>query len=387
MRISSFDHRCGRLGILTFLVSAAVLVAACGSDDGSSSSATKTATSAQSSKAALTAAQKPEPGFTTGTPAARRVAFSELGGEKEVRIAFFTFFSANAFIQATVDAAKEVAGKRNASVEVFDGGFDPSKQQTQIQDATASGRFDAFIVSPVDGNALVPVVKQAIAKDIKVVETGVFPIGKDFNTKSPQVPGIVGRATSTVATNGKAIAELTVKACEGVDPCKVALIFGSTSPSEEYQYKLQKEIFKKNPNIKIVARQPGKFLPDPARSATQNILQSNPDLDVITASADQMASGALQAVKAAGKSDKIKVTGYGAATPFLEKMEAGRAFGTTPAFPYDDGLYSADMAIRAVRGQPIANNGVDTTVASGLPLLMTPANKTEWESFNGQFSG
>src|SRR5229473_1245809 len=88
---------------------------------------------------------------------------------KVKKIAFFGFSAANSFAQATWAGVQESANKAGVEAKFFDPNFDSTKQVAQIQDATASGQYQAFVVQANDGNAVVPPIQDAIKAGIKVV--------------------------------------------------------------------------------------------------------------------------------------------------------------------------------------------------------------------------
>ena len=84
-------------------------------------------------------------------------------------IAFFGFAAANSFAQATWKGIQQAAKASHVKTKFFDPNFDSGMQVSQIQDAITSHKYQAFIIQANDGNAVVPVVKQAIKAHIKVV--------------------------------------------------------------------------------------------------------------------------------------------------------------------------------------------------------------------------
>src|ERR1700730_12337479 len=73
------------------------------------------------------------------------------GGENKVkRVAFFGFAAANSFAQATRAGVQEAAQKNGVQAKFFDPNFDSAKQVAQIQDAVASGQYQAFVVQAND---------------------------------------------------------------------------------------------------------------------------------------------------------------------------------------------------------------------------------------------
>lgn len=372
----------------------AVGVAACGSgeestDASGSSSGTGTAQSADTTAAQssdTSALQKADKTWATGTPPAREQAFASAENGKKVNIAYFVAAAANPFWAQTTAALQEVAGARNATVKLFDAAFDAATQQRQMQDALTSGRYDAFVVVPVANTNLIPIAAQAEAKGIPVITTGDFPLGPKFDTVEPQVPGVVGVAMTTPQAIVDALVEGVVQACEGVDPCEVAQISGGFKlPVEANIYKALKDVLAKTPNAKLVAREEGGYLVDPARTAMQNILTAHPGVDVVSTTSDAMATGAETAVKQAGKLDQVKINGDAGSQEGVAAVRDGRWFMTAIQLPYDNGLYAGDLALRAARQQPIANPSIDTIGKSGIDIVGTEKTLAEIPDFVGQW--
>ncbi|HET6509090.1 MAG TPA: sugar ABC transporter substrate-binding protein [Baekduia sp.] len=360
-------------------------ISACGSSD-----ATSTASGGASSGAApqgdTTALRKADSTWATGTPPAREQAFAKADNGKKVRIAYFVAAAANPFWAKTTAALQEVAKARNATVKVFDGGFDPAKQQSQMQDALTSGRYDAFVVVPVANTNLIPIAAQAKAKKVPVVVTGDFPLGPRFDTVEPQVPGVVGVAMTPPQSITDAVVEGVLQACKGIDPCEIAQISGGFKlPVEANIYKSLQAGVAKIPGGKIVAREEGGYLVDPARTAMQNILTAHPAVDVVMTTSDAMAAGAETAIKQGGKLGKIKLNGDAGSQEGVAAVRDGRWFMTALQLPYDNGLYAGDLALRAARGQTIDDTSIDTIQKSGLEIVGTKVSLAKTPDFSGQW--
>ena len=82
---------------------------------------------------------------------------------KTLEIAYLSFAVANSYDAPMLAAAKAAAAAGNANLTVFDANLDPAAQVKQLQDATASGKYDAIITQPLYGAGMVEDVKKAIA--------------------------------------------------------------------------------------------------------------------------------------------------------------------------------------------------------------------------------
>jgi ribose transport system substrate-binding protein len=302
--------------------------------------------------------------------------------EKEVRIAFHLVGAANSFAQAMLAGAKEAADEMGATIREYDPNFDPSKQLSQIQDATAAGNFDAFLIHATDANVVVPAVEDAIAEGIKVV--AVFnPMGPDLRTLEPQVEGLTATVSSSITDNGGYIGQLIIEACADKNPCEVAYVPGqATLPLETVRLEGMKAKLEGHDDIKLVAMQDGGYLRDSGLKVAQNLLQAHPDLDVIATSGDQMSLGAEQAIEDAGKSDAVALIGNGASKPGVEAVKDGRWFGTVILLPFTEGKRATELAIRAARGETVPTV-VDSSTLSPVGPVATQKTvgtfEAEWE--------
>lgn len=306
-------------------------------------------------------------------------AATESPGDEPVRIAFFMPFLANTYSLASLEAAKEVAKRENATIEAFDGDLDPKQQFAQVQDAITSGQFDAFVIVPLGGPGIMPAIEQAIAQDIKVATLSLA-AGPELDTTEPQVEGVSATVLDPPALRGEWLGGLTKSACEGHDPCKVILMPGTTDlPIDVAVADGVKDVAESEPSIEIVATAAGGYLAGPALKATQDLLQAHPDVNVVAAGGDQMTVGVVQALDAferqAGTGpDDVKVLGLGASKPAVKGIRDGTWFGTVLSLPYEEGEIGTQAVIDAVRGELAEPVAVSAAQESGVPVEMTGEN-------------
>jgi ribose transport system substrate-binding protein len=302
---------------------------------------------------------------------------------KPVRIAFFLAATANTYSQAELKGAQATADSMNAKISYFDGNFESEKQVNQIQDAITSKKYDAFIVSPNDGAAVVPAIQQAIGDGIKVACV-LTPCGKTLDTKV-QIPNQTAFVGVSFKGNGEFMGNETVKACEGIDPCKVAVYVGLYSfPADRLMLKLFEQIVAKHPNIKVVQKGQAQYLADPAFKLTQNVVQANPDLKVIVTSGDQMTNGAEQALAQTPLKGKVTLIGTGASVIAVKALKEKRWRSTYISTPYQEGEIAAKLLIQAVRGADINER---TVLDENLSNVGAVVNQQNASKFKPQFAG
>jgi ribose transport system substrate-binding protein len=283
-------------------------------------------------------------------------------GEDPIQVAFFGPL-ANTYVEATLAGMDEAAAGGKAEVTKFDSGFDASKQFSQIQDAVTQGRFDAFIIIPLDAAALVPAVEEAIAADIAVVNTDLT-LGPETDTSDPQIEGQAGSVVNPPASRGERVVEAIVAACEDLDPCNVGYMAGNPDFDFEREAKARlDEATGDHPNIHVVSYQSGHgYVAEPAIGIAQNMLQAHPEMNVMMVTSDQATAGAEQALQDAGRED-IRLVSSGGSCPAVEAVKEGRWFATIVDLPKTEGREGMKIAIDWVNGdqtEPVGINPLDT---------------------------
>lgn len=103
-----------------------------------------------------------------------------------------------------------------------------------------------------------------------------------------------------------------------------------------------------------------------ARAATADALQSNPDLSVIFAGNDDMALGAVEAVRGAGLDlDDFFIMGVDGTEDALDSIIAGDLDATMAQGAYEMGYQGIEEAIRVIEGETVDDEvSIDTTLVT-----------------------
>jgi ribose transport system substrate-binding protein len=302
-------------------------------------------------------------------------ATGSTNAQEKVRVAVFLASAANTYWTAALEGVRDAAKKQgNVEVTVFDGQFNTNKQVNQLRDALISKRFDAWFVGPNDGGPLTPTIKRAISQGVSVACT-LVPCGPNIRDRKAQIPGVVAQIGIGFYENGQVLGRLTVRACGNTDPCQVVWLPGLPSlPLEKARTDGLYSVIRPHKSIKVVAVQAGGYLAAPALTATQNILQAHPDVDVIVSSGDQMIAGAYRAARAKGVAEQIKMFGNGCTVEAKRDILAGKIYACAVYVPRTEARIAADYLIRAVRGEKIQNRSVDPLKFSPIGAIGTKSN-------------
>jgi ribose transport system substrate-binding protein len=302
--------------------------------------------------------------------------------DKPVRVAFVSTV-ANTFTQGIYKGFQDAAKGKNVEIKMFDAGTDAQKEFNLLQNIVAQKQFDAIAVLPIDAVSIIPAVKAAIAAKIKVVSFN-NPLGTKYDTLEPQVPGQTAVVMdASQYQRGIWMAEMAVDACKGVDPCDVAWLSGLAGiAGEQALVDGYKKGLSSASNVKLATvRAAGGYTAELGRTASQNILQANPGIDVIAGS-DQLIHGAELAVNSAKLQGKVKLIGLGGSKIAVQGTRSGAWYGTVVTLPYDVGAKSLDAVVAGVRDGK-DGQAVDVIKALGMDPKLTKANlgafKPQWD--------
>lgn len=178
---------------------------------------------------------------------------------------------------------------------------------------------DALILVPMNGTALVPKILEANNMGIPVITADTR-----ADEKLAKVETFVGLDEKT---SFMGMANYVVEQMGGKG--KVAILEGFRgSSTAELRLAGMMEVFDAAPGIEVVASISADWDREKGLKASEDILQAHPDVNAIIGSNDQMALGAVQAVKSAGKLDDVLIVGDDAIPSALAALKAGELDAT-----------------------------------------------------------
>lgn len=277
---------------------------------------------------------------------------------KEKIVANFTSLAEPFFVfmrREIIDEAKQL----DVEVAVLDGQSSSPKQTADIENALAQG-VDGIILAPNDVKALTPVVNEVLKEKVPIVTVDRRVEGADKPVPHVGADNVAGgrKMAKWVIDNfpnGARIVFLTGQpgSSTGIDRAK-GVREGIAAGGEKY---------------KIVAEQTANWSRDQGLSVTQSILTSltgNPP-DVIIASNDDMALGALEAVHTLGLKN-VKVIGFDAVPEALRKVKSGELGATVEQNGGQQIRTALRMLVENIR------KGAEMKSTNIEPILITPNN-------------
>lgn len=238
----------------------------------------------------------------------------------------------NPFFVTLRDGAQAAAKELGITLLVVDAQDKPAKQLNDIEDLIQK-KVDLIIINPTDSAAIFPAIEAANKAKIPVITV-------DRGAAGGQV--VVHIASDNVA-GGAMAARFIAQQLKGTG--KVVMLVGipGTSAARDRGAGFKNEL-KKYPNIKLVAEQVANFNRAEGMRVMENLLQAYPDINAVFAQNDEMALGAIEAIRAAGKLGKIIVVGFDAIPDALNAVKKGEMAATVAQQPYLMGQLAVQKA-------------------------------------------
>jgi ABC-type sugar transport system substrate-binding protein len=201
---------------------------------------------------------------------------------------------ANPFRIAETRSIKDEAARLGiSSLKVTNAQSQFSKQITDVQQLIAQG-VRLLVIAPLNSDGWEPVLQQAAAKKIPIIT-----IDRKINARAcGDYLTFIG---SDFQEQGRRAADQMAQALGGKG--KVAILLGApgNNVTTERTNGFKERMRQKAPGIQISFEQTGEFAREKGQQVTEQLIQSNPDIDGIYAENDEMALGAVTALKGAGK--------------------------------------------------------------------------------------
>jgi len=236
--------------------------------------------------------------------------------------------------------------KGNVSVRSEDAQGDIARQQSQIDNFIASG-VDAIVVMLVDADSSAAISAQAEAAGVPLVFVNMAPVNVD---SLPAKQAFVG---SDEVQAGMMQAQEVCKELKGKGT--VVVIegqLGTTGQRGRTQGIHQALSAPACKGIKIVEEQTGNWMRTPAMDLVTNWISAGIDFNAILANNDEMALGAVQAVKASGRPmESVVIAGSDATKDALAAMKAGELDITVFQNAADQGKGAIDAALKLAKSQ------------------------------------
>jgi len=255
----------------------------------------------------------------------------------------------NPFFVTMKEGAEAKASELGYKILVLDSQNDPSKELSNIEDLTVRG-VKAILLNPADSDAASNAVRLANRAGIPVLtlDRGVGRGDVVSHIASDNVAGGEMAGKFIVDTVG---ADAKVIQLEGL---------AGTSAARERGEGFMKAV--KASNLTLLASQPADFDRTKGLNVMENLLAGNSDVQAVFAQNDEMALGALRAIKAAGKD--VLIVGFDGTDDGIAAVNRGQLGATVAQQPDMIGALGVETAVKMLNG-----DSVDKTISVPLKVI------------------
>ena len=280
------------------------------------------------------------------------------------------------FLTVLRNGIQKYADEQGHTVQIEDAQNDVAKQLDQINNFIASG-VNAIIVNPVDTSATQAMTDAAAAANVPLVFVNRQPVNLDT------LPDNQAFVASNEVDSGtlETIQLCDNWAAEGKTEVNAYVMMGELSNQAAVQRTADiHDVMgdgRCKVKINIIDEQTANWSRDQAQSLMTNWLSTGTAFDGVIANNDEMAIGAIQAMKAAGiDMASVQVGGVDATQDALVAMQAGDLDVTVFQNAAAQGSGSLDAAVKLAKGEAVEQK-------VWVPFeLVTPANVADYVAKN-----
>jgi rhamnose transport system substrate-binding protein len=251
----------------------------------------------------------------------------------------------NGFFDAVHKGADE-AGKELDAEVIFTGPTTPTAEgQIEVLNSLIAQRVDAIAVSANDPDALVPTLKRAMQRGIKVItyDSGVAPEGRLVHL-APSSDPLIGEAVMALTSELAQVGDVKGKR-------KFAVVSATpTSTNQNSWLAAMRQALPRYTDLELVGVVYGDDVSDKSYREAAALLKQHPDLAVLVSISSVGIVACARAVEDQGLTGKVKVTGLGLPSELVGYVEKG----VVPKFaiwnPIDLGYATTQIAVRLARG-------------------------------------
>jgi ribose transport system substrate-binding protein len=242
---------------------------------------------------------------------------------KKIRAALSTVGLASAWCARGVDTARMMGEKLGVDVTVFDGQLNVAKQRSDFEQIAAQD-WDFVMCQPFGLDALIDPVKQLTARGIPVID-----LDTRFTADLQKIRDL-GVVTVIEPDHHWMAAEVTKILLNRIgNKGQIVHTIGSlTHSGSQARAQAFQATVKGVSGVQVVDETAGDWDPVKTRRIWEDLLVKYPQIKGGFLHSDEMALGAYEAVKAAGKEKDIVLVGIDGMTPALKAVIDGRLAST-----------------------------------------------------------
>jgi ribose transport system substrate-binding protein len=272
-------------------------------------------------------------------------AYAQSTPDHKPKVALVMKSLANEFFLTMETGAKDYQAHNSGKFDLITNGIKDetdTANQIRIVEQMIVSKVDAIVLAPADSKALVPVVKKAVDAGIIVVNIDNKLDTDVLKSKDLNVP-FVGPDNRKGAQK---VGDYLAKRLKSGD--EVGIIEGVSTTTNAQQRTAGFKDAMQTVGAKVVSVQSGEWEIDKGNAVASAMLNEYPNLKALLAGNDNMAIGAVSAVRAAGKQGKVLVVGYDNINAIKPMLKDGRVLATADQYAAKQAVFGIDTALKAL---------------------------------------
>jgi len=238
-------------------------------------------------------------------------------GKSGGTIAIITVDPSNPYWKAEVDTAKSAAEKLGYKTTTAAHNNKPDDQNTMIETAI-NDKVAGIILDPAGADESIAAVQKVVDADIPVVLINAE-ISKTGLAKSQIVSNNAQGATVGAEEWAKSM---------NYKGTYVELFGNPSDNNAQVRSDGYKQVISQYPGLKMVGKEIANWDRQEGQDKMEALLSKNPDVQGVVAGNDEMALGAINALKEAGKLSKVKVLGFDGNQDAVNAVKSGELVAT-----------------------------------------------------------
>lgn len=214
--------------------------------------------------------------------------------------------------------------------------------QIRMVDEMIKAKMNAIVIAPSDSKALTAVVARGIKAGIIMIT-----IDNPLDDASQAAAGIsVPFVGPNNRKGAKQVGNYLAARLKAGD--QVGIIEGISADRNALQRTAGSKDAMDAAGVEIAAIQAGNWEYGKGRDAASKMLNDHPQIRALLCGNDNMAMGAVDAIRDAGRSGGVYVTGYNAIDAIKPLLADGRVLATMNQFADRQAVFGIDVALKAV---------------------------------------
>jgi ribose transport system substrate-binding protein len=240
--------------------------------------------------------------------------------------------------------AQDAAKMAGVNLQVIDGNNDPSAQVNAVETLTQQ-KVDGIIMVAIDVKGIVPALQDAAKNGVNVVAV-------DAKVEDPSVKAFIGVDNAKAGADfGDFVGKYISDSLGG--KAKIGIIGALNSFIQNQRKDSFIEAVKKVPGVTIGNTVDGQNVQERALAASENLVTSSPDINVIYATGEPALIGAVAALEAQGATKRVKLFGWDLSKQAVKAMDDGFLVGLVQQNPYQEGVEAINALVKLSQGKGV----------------------------------